>query len=64
MKPGKWLAPRYPGKDIFEKDYPKIDMSPLSVGCPGCGKPVRLSRKAANGRIGGWCKNCNRAVAP
>ncbi len=64
MKPGKWLAPRYPSKEIFEKDYPKIDMSPLTVNCPGCAKPARLSRKSASGRIGGWCKNCNRAVAP
>jgi len=64
MKAGKWLAPRYPNKDIFEKDYPKLDMSPLTVTCPGCTKPVRLSRKAVSGRIGGWCKNCGRAVAP
>ncbi len=64
MKPGKWLAPRYPSKEIFEKDYPKIDMSPISVACPGCKGSARLSRKAANGRIGGWCQACVRAVAP
>ncbi len=64
MKPGKWLAPCYPSREIFEKDYPKLDMSPMIAGCPGCTKGVRLGRKAVNGRIGGWCKACSRAVAP
>jgi hypothetical protein len=64
MKPGKWLAPRYPGKDTFEKDYAKVDLNPITVACPGCRGGIKLTRTAANGRIGGWCKPCSRAVAP
>jgi hypothetical protein len=63
MQTGKWLQPRYPGKDIFEKDYPQIDISALTVRCPGCAADVKLSRKGANGRIGGWCSKCDRGVA-
>lgn len=64
MKPGKWLAPRYPSKEVFEKDFPRVDLSPISVVCPGCRAPVHLARKAQNGRIGGWCKQCDRGVIP
>ncbi len=64
MKVGNWLAPRYPGRGVFEKDFPKIDLSPIEVYCPGCKASVRIGRKALNGRIGGWCKKCDRGVAP
>ena len=64
MKLGKWLAPRYSGKEIFHKDYSKIDMNPVSLTCPGCRAPVKMSRTTSAGRIGGWCKTCNRAVSP
>jgi hypothetical protein len=62
MRDGKWLQPRYPNRDVFEKDYSQIDMSALDVYCPGCKKPVKLSRKNAMARIGGWCPTCNRGV--
>ena len=64
MKDGKWMQPRYVSLDVFEKDYPQIDLSGIDVYCPGCRAPVKLSRKSPNGRIGGWCRKCNRAVAP
>lgn len=64
MKPGNWLAPRYPNREVFEKDFPEIDLSPLEVYCPGCRGVARLSRKAKSGRIAGWCAKCVRAVAP
>lgn len=64
MKPGSWLAPRYPSKEIFEKDFSLYDPRPLEVYCPGCKAVVPLSRKANSGRIGGWCKACNRGVQP
>ncbi|OIO10547.1 MAG: hypothetical protein AUJ52_03990 [Elusimicrobia bacterium CG1_02_63_36] len=62
MQIGKWLQPRYPNKGIFEKDYPQIDIKALSVKCPGCSGEIKLLRKAANGRIGGWCGKCDRGV--
>ncbi|MFA5140309.1 MAG: hypothetical protein WC728_13845 [Elusimicrobiota bacterium] len=64
MQQGKWLTPRHPNREVFEKDYPKIDMDALEVYCPGCKAVVRLGRKSLGGRIGGWCVKCNRAVAP
>ncbi|PCI37205.1 MAG: hypothetical protein COB53_07235 [Elusimicrobia bacterium] len=63
MQAGNWLQPRYPNKSIFEKDYPNIDTSAMGVRCPGCAADVRLNRKTVNGRIGGWCNKCDRAVA-
>jgi len=62
MKDGRWLAPRYTNKEIFEKDYSKIDLSGLDVKCPGCKDCVSLNRKNNAGRSAGWCKRCNRAV--
>jgi len=62
MKDGRWLAPRYTNKEIFEKDYSKIDLSGLEVKCPGCKDSVSLNRKSNAGRSAGWCKRCNRAV--
>ncbi|MBI5882935.1 MAG: hypothetical protein HZB91_07520 [Elusimicrobia bacterium] len=64
MRDGKWLQPRYAGREVFERDYATIDFSGLDVYCPGCRTPVKLSRKAAMGRIGGWCKRCDRGVCP
>jgi len=62
MKDGKWLEPRHTSKEIFEKDYPKLDISGLDVKCPGCHCGLKLSRKNPAGRSAGWCKACNRAV--
>ena len=62
MKDGKWLAPRYTNKEIFEKDYAKLDLSGMDVKCPGCKDAVSLTRKNNSSRTGGWCKRCNRAV--
>ncbi|OGS12476.1 MAG: hypothetical protein A2234_02220 [Elusimicrobia bacterium RIFOXYA2_FULL_58_8] len=62
MKDGKWLEPRYTNKDIFEKDYPKLDLSGMEVKCPGCKSGVPLNRKHMAGKTAGWCKQCNRAV--
>lgn len=62
MKDGKWLEPRYTTKEIFEKDYSKLDINGIEVKCPGCGERVKLSRKSATGKSAGWCKKCNRAV--
>jgi hypothetical protein len=64
MQQGRWLTPRHPNREVFEKDYPKIDMDALEVYCPGCKAIVRLGRKSLTGRIGGWCVKCSRAVAP
>lgn len=62
MKDGKWLEPRYMNKEIFEKDYPKLDLSGMDVRCPGCKGDVALNRKNNFGKNAGWCKRCNRAV--
>ncbi|MDA8132233.1 MAG: hypothetical protein M0011_12080 [Elusimicrobia bacterium] len=62
MKDGKWLEPRYTSKEIFEKDFPKLDLSGMEVKCPGCKDSVQLNRKNNGGRAAGWCKRCNRAV--
>lgn len=64
MRDGKWLQPRHADANAFEKDFPQMDFSALDVYCPGCRKPLKLSRKAPNGRIGGWCRDCNRGVSP
>lgn len=62
MKDGKWLAPRYTSKEIFEKDFGKLDVSGMEVKCPGCKDAVQLNRKNSANRAAGWCKRCNRAV--
>lgn len=62
MKDGKWLEPRYTSKEIFEKDYAKLDLSGSEVKCPGCKGCAPLNRKNAASRRAGWCKACNRAV--
>ena len=62
MKDGKWVEPRYTNKDIFEKDYGKLDLSGIEAKCPGCKCTVGLNRKSAAGRLAGWCKQCNRPV--
>ncbi len=62
MKEGKWLEPRYGSKEIFEKDYPKVEYSPITVKCPGCKDYVSLNRKSNVMKSAGWCKRCNRAV--
>ena len=62
MQDGKWVEPRYTSKDIFEKDYPKLDLSGREVRCPGCKASVGLNRKSLQGKSAGWCKPCNRAV--
>lgn len=62
MKDGKWLEPRYTNKEIFEKDYSKLDLSGMEVSCPGCKTSVQLNRKNNFGKGAGWCKRCSRAV--
>ena len=62
MKDGKWLEPRYTNKDIFEKDYGKLDLNGMDVKCPGCKDTVPLNRKNSFGKAAGWCKHCSRAV--
>jgi len=62
MKPGQWLQPRHDSHEVFEKDFPKLETSSLEVGCPGCKDFIRLNRRAPTGKIGGWCKRCNRGV--
>ena len=62
MKDGKWVEPRYTVKEIFEKDYGKLDLSGAEAKCPVCKAAVSLNRKNAVGKTAGWCKQCNRAV--
>ncbi len=62
MTNGKWASPRHPNITVFEKDFPNIDLGGLHVYCPGCRVPVKIARKAASGRIAGWCQKCNRGV--
>ncbi len=62
MKDGKWVEPRYTNKDIFDKDYSKLELSGTEVKCPGCKAPVSLNRKSAQGKTAGWCKLCCRAA--
>ncbi|MFH1724463.1 MAG: hypothetical protein ABII00_07565 [Elusimicrobiota bacterium] len=64
MRDGKWLMPRHPSRDVFEKDFRKIDLNPLEVYCPGCRSVVRIGRSMPNGKVGGWCSRCDRGVAP
>ncbi|OGS50074.1 MAG: hypothetical protein A3J79_03440 [Elusimicrobia bacterium RIFOXYB2_FULL_62_6] len=62
LKDGKWLEPRHTNKEIFEKDFGKVDLSGLEVKCPGCKAAAGLNRKSVSGKSAGWCKRCNRAV--
>ncbi|MEK7382416.1 MAG: hypothetical protein AAB262_03930 [Elusimicrobiota bacterium] len=62
MKPGQWLQPRHGSHEAFEKDYPKIEATGVKVICPGCRETVILTRRAPTGKIGGWCKRCNRGT--
>lgn len=62
MKPGQWLQPRHGSHEAFEKDYPKIEATGVEVACPGCKETVVLTRRAPTGKIGGWCKRCNRGA--
>jgi hypothetical protein len=62
MMPGSWLQPRHSSPEAFGKDYPKIEANGLDVLCPGCRTTIRLLRKSPTGKLGGWCKNCNRGV--
>jgi len=64
MRDGKWTQPRHPNREVFELDYPKIDLAELSVACPGCKQVVVVSRRSPLDRIAGWCKKCNRGVCP
>ena len=64
MRDGKWLQPRHADAAAFEKDFPQVDPAGLDVYCPGCRAPVKLARKGPAGRIGGWCRKCNRGVSP
>lgn len=62
MKDGKWLEPRHTSKDIFEKDFAKLDLGGMEVKCPACKDGVQLNRKNNFGKSAGWCKRCNRGV--
>ena len=62
MKTARWLEPRYTERNIYEKDFPIIDLNGLEVYCPGCNTLVRLARKSPLGKVAGWCKQCNRAI--
>ena len=62
MKDGKWLAPRYTDRGVFEKDFPGIDIHGLELYCPGCRYVVRLARKSPMMKIAGWCARCQRPV--
>ena len=62
MRDGKWLSPRYPSKEVFERDYPKLDMNGLDVYCPGCKAVLKLTRRSLASRVGGWCQACSRSV--
>ena len=60
--PGQWLQPRHGSKEVFEKDFPAINVSTAVVSCPGCKESVKLGRKSPQGKLGGWCAKCNRGV--
>lgn len=62
MNQGQWLQPRHGSHEAFEKDHPKIEANGMDVVCPGCRNAVRLARRSPNGKLGGWCKHCNRGV--
>lgn len=62
LREGTWLQPRHGSKEVFEKDYPAIASDALTVICPGCRDAVALARRSPTGRMGGWCRRCNRGV--
>lgn len=62
IHPGQWLQPRHGSKEVFDKDFPALEASGMDVTCPGCKEIVKLARKAPTGKLGGWCKKCNRGV--
>lgn len=64
MRAGQWLQPRHGSEEVFLKDFPTLGTDGLQVNCPGCREVVTLARKSAAGKLGGWCKRCNRGVAP
>ncbi|MGC8867872.1 MAG: hypothetical protein ACP5IO_00580 [Elusimicrobiales bacterium] len=59
---GGGFEPRYSSKESFEKDFPKSDIIPQSVRCPGCGQVIALNRKSLSNKSAGWCRKCVRAV--
>lgn len=64
MRVGQWLQPRHASRDIFEKDFPQVDLAGLNAYCPGCKGYIKLNRKNPAGRIAGWCDKCGRGVMP
>ena len=62
MTQGQWLQPRHGSHEAFAKDYPKIEVTATELACPGCRDSVRLTRRSPLGKLGGWCKSCNRGV--
>ncbi|MBI3297407.1 MAG: hypothetical protein HYZ75_04545 [Elusimicrobia bacterium] len=63
VRDGRWLSPRHPAREAFERDFPKVDLEALAVYCPGCKAVVKLSRRSLNARTAGWCMACSRGVA-
>ena len=63
MTPGQWLQPRHGSHEAFEKDFPKLEPNGMDVSCPACKSAVRLLRRSPAGKLGGWCKSCNRGVS-
>lgn len=62
MRDGRWLSPRHPERSVFERDFPKVQLNPLDVACPGCKGVVKLGRVGLGGRLAGWCQPCSRGV--
>jgi hypothetical protein len=61
MHQGQWLQPRHATREVFEKDFPTLEGG-MDALCPGCKGLVKLSRRSPAGKLGGWCKPCNRGV--
>ena len=62
MRDGKWLSPRHPDRAVFERDFPKLQINPAEVTCPGCKAVVKMARIGLGGRLAGWCDPCRRGV--
>ena len=62
MTQGQWLQPRHGSHEAWEKDFPKLEPHGMDVSCPGCRGVVTLIRRNPSGKLGGWCKRCNRGV--
>ena len=62
MTQGQWLQPRLASHEAFERDFTKLETNGMDVVCPGCKNSVQLIRRSPNGKLGGWCKRCNRGV--